>query len=281
MDYSSFIKAVALARNAHSVRRKPLRKPKCQRYTDFSYSALRQRGAAYWLHLDRMDEVTLGQEIVDCFLNTSKWSCHLPRPDTPKGRKMLCNLQWALSRLPPYYHAVAHMRVTNIGFGGLASLQNVMTPTTDIIDSIYSMFRQVGQQFSRVASSKLMHMALPELFMMWDKDIIHAYDVPRQDLDPLTRRVRSYTAFMVLMQENTRHLKETHPSGSGIADVQLAHGINVQCGCTGLPMTRLLDLANFAVARLGVSRCSACVQAANVKLDSLEWSQQNRVGQFR
>ncbi len=46
-----------------------------------SYSGLRSRGDAYWRHLEHLGQKELNAEIIEGFLNTKGWNCHIPTRD--------------------------------------------------------------------------------------------------------------------------------------------------------------------------------------------------------
>jgi hypothetical protein len=119
-------------------------------------------------------------------------------------------------------------------------------------------------------------MALPDLFMMWDDKIIKEYGVKKQALPYFERSVWSYTAFLILMQENIRHIKATNPIASGITNEELFRQVNAQCGENDLPITRLLDIANFAVSRNSAMypKCKSCLHATKTKLKAMVWYNQ-------
>lgn len=263
MEYDKFLAAI-LWTKAERGKRKLKREPGCQKYQDFSYVALRARGDNYWLHLEKMNKAELEEEIIDCFLNAKGWFCHLDSPGTPRGQRMVCNLKKAVDKLPDFYADLKDFRLEDMDFGG----DNLF-----LIDQVYSIFRQIKPKFGAVPASKLMHMALPNLFMMWDDGIIKKYGVKKQVLLYFERRVWSYTAFLMLMQENIRHIKETNPRGSSVTNQELLRQINTQCGGKGLPITRLLDMANFAVSRKGsgIKKCSKCIEVTKRRLAALAW----------
>ena len=284
MDYDKFLAAIRWTRQEWE-KRNPTPASGYQKHTCCSYPALRERGDEYWLHLEKMNSVWLEEEIVDCFLNTSRWYCHLDPPHTLRRRSMVCNLKKAVDQLPEYYADLKGLRIEDFDTEGNVFLKGREKPVTFVIDSIYSIFRNVEFNFAKVAASKLMHMALPDILMMWDNDIIDGYNVPRQNLVGFTKRVRSYTAFLILMQENIRHIKETCPGGSHLTNHAFQRQINKGCGYEDLPITRLLDIANYAVAHPEKGappvKCDRCIQVTNSRLDKLAWSRQNRVGRFR
>jgi len=262
MEYDKFLAAI-LWTKAEWGKRKPKRESGCQKYQDFSYVALRARGNNYWLHLEKMNKAKLEKEIIDCFLNTRRWFCYLDPPGTPRRQRMVCNLKKAVDKLPDFYAALKGFGLEDMHFGKC----NLW-----LIDQVYSIFRQIEPKFGAVPASKLMHMALPNLFMMWDGAIIKEYGVKKQGLPGFGRRVWSYTAFLMLMQENIRHIKETNPRGSSVTNQELFQQINGRCGYDNLPITRLLDIANYAVSRKGSGiKCSKCIKATNSKLKAMKW----------
>jgi len=226
------------------------------------YEKLRERGDDYWLHLERKSEDELGKEVITGFLN--KWECRLDKPETERGKQLKCNLKKAVDQLPEYYAGLKGFRLENMQFGK----DNLF-----LIDCIYSIFRQIKPKFGAVPASKLMHMALPSLFMMWDDGIIKEYGVKKQVLPYFERRVWSYTAFLVLMEENIHHIRKTNPSGPSVTYDELFGQINTQCEERDLPITRLLDMANYAISRERntFQKCRKCVEVASQRLDTMEW----------
>jgi hypothetical protein len=178
MEYDKFLDAI-LWTKAEWGKRKHEPELGCQKYQDFSYAALRARGDNYWFHLEKMNKAELGEEIIDCFLNTKRWNCRLPKPGTDKGRELVCNLEKAVSKLPEYYADLKGFRLEDMQFGK----DNLW-----IIDQIYSIFRQIKPKFGAVPASKLMHMALPGLFMMWDDKIIKETKMCSSQQKPFYRR---------------------------------------------------------------------------------------------
>ena len=226
------------------------------------YEKLRARGDDYWLHLERKSEYELGKEVITGFLN--KWQCRLDEPETERGKQLKCNLKKAVGQLSEYYAGLKGFKLENMQFGK----DNLF-----LIDCIYSVFRQIKPKFGAVPASKLMHMALPDLFMMWDDGIIGEYGVKKQVLPYFERRVWSYTSFLILMQENISHMKETCPGGSVMSNQKLLQQINRQCGEKDLSITRLLDMANYAISREKVTyqKCHKCIESTKSRMEALEW----------
>jgi hypothetical protein len=273
MTYEQLVRGVrwTLARWG-SRQKKHVSQRKCKRYSDFSYSALRARGDGYWLHLEHMTEPNLGEELVICFLNTKEWNSRVCKPEEEKGKMVLRHLKQAVDRLPPYYAVLGGYELGDVDFGRQVRVCDTEMPVIEVVARIYAEFRSIEPRFGPTAASKLMHMANPRLFMMSDRDIRKGYGLPKDVFDD-----RSYLAFLVFMQESARHVRETQ-RGDHLSDRlgDLSQRIGRECGCGDVPVTRLLDIANYPVGRhvngAPDTICQTCKLRANSRLDELEAS---------
>jgi hypothetical protein len=252
MEYSDFINCIRWTQDYWSRRRS---NPKN------SYSALHSRGNNYWLHLENLTVEQIDTDIIRGFLNTREWNCHLPQPPKPDGVTMVGNLHLALNKNESRYSRLQHVSLDNLDVSNIRGL-------TDIND-IYKEFRNIRPKFGPVASSKLMHMALPDLFMMWDNAIIKAYLVPTLNMGK--KRFYSYLYFLLEMQENLNHIQMTFP---GLGNV--VNAIDGHFGYTNFSLTRLLDIANYAVTQDSHWKgspyyiCRECSWKASSKTDILQ-----------
>ena len=112
-----------------------------------SYRRLRRRGDEYWLHLERLSEIEVRSEIVR-FLND--WLCRVDYRST-------ASLKQVLDSLPPLYEALEQERLERI---------DVNVTNSKVIENLMNRFLTVRPKFGSVAASKLMHMAIPDLFVM-------------------------------------------------------------------------------------------------------------------
>ena len=115
MDYEGLLHGIAWTKSKWGPS-KLYRRRKCKKYIDFSYSGLRQRGDDYWLHLQRMGEKELGEEVINCFLNIKEFNCHIDNPGTDKGDKLVQNLKNAVDALPDAYAALAVKNRFRVGW---------------------------------------------------------------------------------------------------------------------------------------------------------------------
>jgi len=272
MDYEDFLRGIMWTKKqwAHDQQKRKIP-------TKFHYEALRGRGEDYWLHIERMDETKVGEEIITGFLNTAEWSCHLDKPSSDKGKEMVHQLKAAVDQLPSCYNALKGYKIEDVDFQGKTVVERKEVSILSVIATIYAKFREIKfvkfrdttLRFGPVPTSKLMHMALPNLFVMWDNAIFKKYRVPSDIFGE-----HSYIAFLLLMQENIRHIKETHPVYSDQRNCDIVKRMNIRCGYENLPMTRLIDIANYAVGHLEEGapdiKCHKCKKKTNQRLNKLE-----------
>ncbi|MBI2852249.1 MAG: hypothetical protein HYX84_03995 [Chloroflexi bacterium] len=231
---------------------------------EFHYENLRKRGDEYWLHLERMTEDELAKETIDRFLNTPEWSCHLDKPSSPNGNEIVRNLKRAIDQLRQLYATLDGLNIVDIDI-----LSNFV-----VIGGIYTTFCDIKPRFGPVPTSKLMHMALPNLFVMWDNAIISGYRVPAYPSDK-----PQYLPFLVLMQENARHIWNTRQAHSHEDLRDFVTRINKECGYEGLSLPRLLDIANYAVGHQDrKAPCEICCKKTNTRLQEIETTVSQHLG---
>jgi len=231
------------------------------RDSEYKYSALRARGPDYWLHLDRMDEERLWGEIIDGFLQ--KWGCRIAMTTPEQIHGTLHTLKQAVDDLREYYSAVGRFRIEDIDFQGLTLVRGKQESIRSVVNYIYSRFLQV-KGLGPTCGSKLMHMALPDLFVMLDAGIIQRYCVPKEKhLPGLNKPKKSYVAFLILMQENICHAIESCPGASATEKLEVIQ--QMQSEHNGIPLPRLLDMANFAVRDCEQTICLSCMNKAKAR----------------
>lgn len=262
MDFDSFVAAIRWTQTNWNARAPG----------NPTYQQLRAHGNAYWSNLHQLPRATLENNVIRGFLNSRTWCCHLPDPAKPNGVTMVNNLQAVLNQLPARYAALHNARIENPAA--------MADQTMLVVASIYHDFRRIRPIWGPVPSSKLMHFARPELLMMWDDDIIKTYGVPREIVPGTQGRKRSYIAFLLLMHEYIQHIRETSPGGADTPYPAVFDLINQLGGYAAnpLPITRLLDMANYAVSaprRRGMVNppnipvCEECRRRADTRLAGL------------
>jgi hypothetical protein len=231
---------------------------------DYTYEKLRQRDAqrhGYWLHLEGMSSEELAKDVVGGFLN--HWKCRIPTKDFKQWYDAGYNLKDAVDKLPEYYASLASFKIESVDFAQQITLKHATKTIQDVVDSIYSIFLQIKTKFGPVAASKLMHMALSDLFVMWDDGIIQHHCIPKQSFAGVKQKARSYVGFLILMQENICHVIESYPRRSQLTRPEVVQ--EVRAAHNNLPLPRLLDMANMAVRDCEQAICIACMRKAKAR----------------
>lgn len=270
MTYEEFLQGIKWTEN-HWLRLSAGKTPQPQH----SYESLRARGSNHWLHLETLSAAGLGQEIIDGFLNTATWNCHVWKPRSAEGAQVIQELQRAIHNASTYYGALRGNQLGNLNVLTMITIAGNPIPVSQVIIGVYEGFSQVRPRFGPVPSSKLMHMALPDLFMMWDNAIIRGYHVPQYRSILSGRPKLSYLPFLLLMDENARHIRSTSGTGLSMHWPAFLAYVRAQCGYSNLvTMTRLLDIANYAVGHpqpgAPAIRCRVCCERTNSILSQVE-----------
>ena len=229
------------------------------------YSDLRDRGDTYWRHLENLGLDELGIQIIDGFLNSRGWNCHIPAKDPEKLLKVLGGLEGAVAFVEPLYASVETYNLEDVDFDSFVQISTDNDEAIHtIIRKIYRAFLLIEPKFGKVPASKLMHMSVPNLFPMWDNGIIDRYGLPSEKIDAASKKAgaksnTSYLAFLILMQENIIHALQTMPT---INTQQAPSATRLKSEFGGLSLPRLLDMANMAVRDCELAICTTCMRKA-------------------
>ena len=112
---------------------------------------------------------------------------------------------------------------------------------------------RVRPKFGPVAASKLMHMVIPNLFVMWDTGIRSEYRMPTYYA---ANHARHYLRFLRLMQLQIRHAIEDHAEANSVNTRTSIQQIRKEDNHTTLP--RIADKYNFAIRDGKLRICVEC-----------------------
>ena len=212
-----------------------------------SYFQLRQRGDEYWIHLEKLSKDLLETQVVGEFLND--WACRVAY------KKSTASLKEAVEVLPPYYQAVRDETLEDLRFDDQKDINGQRLSIAEITKEIMQNLLGVRPKFGPVPASKLMHMAIPELFVMWDTGIKSKYHIPNSYG---SNQAMWYVRFLKLMKLEMNH---------AISDLMRIKGINRQKAKDqikaingNLTLTRIVDKYNFAIRNGIMDPCDECAQ---------------------
>ena len=139
----------------------------CQKYhqaTDFYYDAYRtyrnDRDEDKWSNPETLDH----SEVNRLVLFVNQWSSHVPR-DTDNVERVLGELK----RQVPKLNKLGEYTLLNV---------ELDETTCELIAESFHAVANAGRRYEKVATSKMLHAAVnPELFVMWDGEIMRGYEI--------------------------------------------------------------------------------------------------------
>lgn len=210
---------------------------------DKSYRKLRTRGDDFWLHLEMLDKQRIRSEVIG-FLNN--WLCRV-------DYRSIESLNEVLNKLPPLYAALKNESIESVEFYKKRLVGNNLKSTSEIIEEIMQNFLNVKPKFGSVAASKLMHMAIPKLFVMWDTGIKSKYHLSSYYS---ASQARNYVKFLKLIQLQSLHAIKSYAQSKKVA-IQTAIQ-HIMAKDDNSTLARMIDKYNFALRDGKVDLCLEC-----------------------
>ena len=156
--------------------------------------------------------------------------------------------------MPPFYLALKNETIENINFDAQKNVEGQTLSNAEIIEVIMQYFLKIRPKFGSVPASKLMHMAIPGLFMMWDKGIKEKYKVPAYYY---SNHAKWYIKFLKLMKVQINHTINDFIEVSGLDRQSAVQQIRLKDRDLTLP--RIVDKYNFAIRDGKVDVCDECL----------------------
>lgn len=209
---------------------------------DISYRKLRKRGDDYWLHLEMLNEHQIKSDVIG-FLND--WLCRV-------AYSSAVSLKKTLDILPPLYAALKSESIESVDFDKKKVVGSVKS-NSEIIKEIMNNFLNVKPKFGSVPASKLMHMAIPELFVMWDVGIKSKYRVSSYySVD----HAEQYIKFLKIMQMQIQHAIKSYAEEKKV-DTKIAIQ-HIRMEDDYFTLARMIDKYNFAIRDGKMNLCLEC-----------------------
>jgi hypothetical protein len=178
-----------------------------------------------WENLAFLDTQKIN-EVVLRFLH--KWG----RMARVVGRKKAPALEKKLRNVAPCFDVLIGTRLADLDF---QKHVNVLGEEIAVVDVIRRIFNEISTVAKATATSKITHMANPQLFIMWDQDIrIKAGCLGCTE---------GYLNFMIRMRERTKGIMSSYCSDHNCSIGEAENQIAQKYG--GKPLTKLLDENNW------------------------------------
>lgn len=137
------------------------------------------------------------EKIIRGFLN--QWSCHVHNnSDSAKALKR------ALRSINNYLVIFHEKCLSDINFNQSVRINNVQMSYEEAMEYCYASIVSIGYNFGKTATSKLLHVLNPKLFVMWDKPIFEAYNSQNPSI---TDSARGYIEYLKVMQQSASQLQ--------------------------------------------------------------------------
>jgi len=138
------------------------------------------------------------QKVITGFLNC--WKCRISNP--PEAANAVLE---TLQNLAPYLQALQDQEIEGVQLDALLNIDGNQTEISRIIEHCYDEIRKIGHRFGPTATSKLLHILQPRLFVMCDGPILSHY----HQIDArISNRGQGYCRFLQTMQDVTAHIRE-------------------------------------------------------------------------
>lgn len=154
------------------------------------------------------------------FLN--KWQCRIPYES---DIQLLQNCK----KTAKYFRVLKEKKLSRLNFEKKVKIDDKKLSISDVIKSIFDELCKANRVKS-TAASKIMHMANPKLFVMWDDKIADSYG--------FARNYRGYINFLEKMKEEIKGIRRNELYASLKKDRYFKHYSN-------LPLTKLIDMYNY------------------------------------
>jgi len=103
----------------------------------------------------------------------------------------------------PYLHALNNFNIQSIQFNNPIIVSNNNMTISQVIEYCYTQVRNIGHNFGPTATSKLLHILHPDLFVMWDGAILKHYrKINSQILDS----GQGYLTYLKIMKRLANHI---------------------------------------------------------------------------
>jgi len=132
------------------------------------------------------------EQIIKGFLN--RWKCRIPNTTLQTANA----LQTTLRNLVPHLQVLDVLTIVNVDFTRRVNVDNNPLTISQVIEYCYTKVRKMGCKFGATATSKLLHIMQPKLFIMWDREILRHYN----DKNPqISDSGQGYCAYLERMQQ--------------------------------------------------------------------------------
>ena len=108
------------------------------------------------------------EKIIKGFLNS--WKCRIKNT-----REVANTIRTSIHKLLDHLNALHDLRVESFQPDAVVVIEADQITISEAIEQCYRQIRKIGYRFGPTATSKLLHILQPALFVMWDNPILDNY----------------------------------------------------------------------------------------------------------
>ena len=145
---------------------------------------------------NRLRDDDIQQCVIGGFLN--RWRCRVENSSVAAD-----SIQRTLQSLVPYLRALNNLSIQSIQFNNPVIVDNNNMTISQVIEYCYTQVRNIGHNFGPTATSKLLHILQPDLFVMWDDAILKRY---KNINGQISDSGRGYITYLKMMKRLANHI---------------------------------------------------------------------------
>jgi hypothetical protein len=117
---------------------------------------------------ERLQPTEIQQKLIRGFLN--RWKCRVENT-----AKSAIAIRSTFEKTVLCLQVLKGLKIEDADFSQIVRLDNKSIKISQVIEDYYTAVRDIGFRIGSTATSKLLHVLQPKLFIMWDKDILGDY----------------------------------------------------------------------------------------------------------
>ena len=201
------------------------------RYDRFYFDYMRSRDEAAWCSDTGPNDI----QVLELFRFLNQWATRHPSDADARARFKRAYLQ-----VLPLLRALQGLGLLDTAFGG-GAVQGMCV--SEAVGSIFENIAGSGSRYASTATSKILHVLHPSLFVMWDSAIRGGYAVDGRSSDYSTR-------FLPRVQRQGREAVDSYISDGRADPAVAAQDLERLCG--GRLLAKLVDEYNYCKFTLRV-----------------------------
>jgi len=189
-----------------------------------------------WANFHNLPTKEIKRRVI-CFLN--RWHCRLPKTDD-----LAEELKETYRQMMPFLKALENETIEDFEFEQKKEVNDKEYSNKEIMHEIFRNFSRIRHNFRGVATSKLLSLINPYLFVMWDNPICKAYGI-RSSSDPDIRDQQYVPEFFLLMKEKANSVIDSYIREKKCSREEAIKAINNLKEWR--PLAKLLDEYNWTM----------------------------------